>query len=71
MEDDWEIFLKLLKDVSIGKGTGIFASDSKSENTDPKTWEEMLERLQELPGDEPSTWHTETRTNLNDQQNNH
>lgn len=57
MENDWDEFLKLLRNVSIGKGTGIFAPDTKSKNKDPKSWEEMLERLKQLPGDEPTNWH--------------
>lgn len=55
MDSDWQDFLKLLSDIGQGKGIGVFAP-SKTKNEDPKTWEEMIERINELPGDEPITW---------------
>lgn len=54
MEDEWEEFLKLLKEISEGKGTGCF--EPFGNNRDPKTWEEMITRIEDLPGDEPITW---------------
>lgn len=53
--DNWEEFMTLLNEIKIGK-TDIPAFAPFRKNSQPKTWEEVIKRVEELPGDDPITW---------------
>lgn len=64
--DDIEIkeFLEFLKEVKEGKLSGPFGP-IKYHNDDiaPQTWEELIERIKNLPGDDPIIWLPLTKEN--------
>lgn len=51
---EWEDFLKFLNEVEKGNGPEPFAPFER--NTNPRTWEELIARIENLPGDDPITW---------------
>lgn len=56
MDDkEWKDFLEFLNDVQNGKCVEAFAPLSE-ENIRPQTWEELIEGIKNLPGDDPITW---------------
>lgn len=50
---EWEDFLKFLNEVEKGNGPEPFAPFER--NTTPRTWEELIARIENLPGDDPIT----------------
>lgn len=53
--DDWEEFMSLLNELKNGK-SNIPAFAPFDKTSQPKTWEEVIKRVKELPGDDPITW---------------
>lgn len=53
--DDWNEFLNFLKEVKQGKVNNPAFAPMDNGNI-PKTWEEVVERVKELPDDDPITW---------------
>lgn len=61
--NSWKILAKV-------KERDFFSTEYTTTSKDPKTWEEMVQRLNDLPGDEPTTWQPILKLNKNDSQNN-
>lgn len=51
---EWKEFFEFLNEISEGKGTGAFEKIDGSK--DLKSWEEVIQRVNDCPGDEPITW---------------
>lgn len=54
-EEKWNNFMEFLQEVKEGRGPEAFAP-SKNGNITPQTWEELIERVKNLAGDDPITW---------------
>lgn len=54
-EREWKEFFLLLEEIEKKEvKIPVFLPDTNKD--DPKTWEELVERVKELPGDDPITW---------------
>lgn len=54
-DEELEDFLNLLKKIELGEGEGAFSPLPKnSENI--KSWDDLLLKVEELPGDDPISW---------------
>lgn len=67
-DKEWTEFLNLLKDVENGKETGPFAPIGTKKLVNPKTWEDLIARINDLPGDDPITWLPLSKLSLNEKQ---